>query len=52
MGRAVRRIRIFLLLVWRKFDSKEIPAPYRNDERIGIKTAWEIAGILRPWRIR
>jgi hypothetical protein len=44
----LRRIRLFLLLMWRSPEPRStgIPDQYRAKTRIGIKEAWEVAGIV------
>lgn len=44
----LRRLWLFIRIVWRKFDNPDIPAPYRNDGRISVATAWEVARIVWP----
>ena len=43
-----RRLSLFVRIVWRRFDSRDIPQPYRNDERIPWRTAWYIAKMVHP----
>ena len=42
----IRRIWLFCRIVWRKFDAPSIPKPYRCDDRISWKLAWEVAKII------
>lgn len=44
----MKRIALFLRIVWRRFDSTAIPAPYRNDSRISWQTAWQVAKAVHP----
>jgi len=43
-----KRIWLFVRIVWRRFDAKDIPKPYRNDEYISWATAWEVARTVHP----
>lgn len=44
----MKRICLFLRIVWRHFDSRDIPDPYRCDTRISFRTAWQVAKIMHP----
>jgi hypothetical protein len=45
--RLLRRIWLFVRIVWRESDSKEIPKLYRAG-RIAASTAWQVARIVHP----
>ncbi len=46
--RKMRKIILFLKIVWREWEPKScgIPDPYRIKYRIEIKVAWEVVNII------
>ena len=46
----IRRIRLFLKIVFRQYENKKcgIPDPYRAKGRIMPRLAWDVAVIMHP----
>ena len=49
----IRRIRLFLKIVFRQYENKKcgIPDPYRAKARIMPRLAWEVAVIINPAKV-
>lgn len=45
-GATMKKIILFLKIVWRKWDTAECNLGHKHTYRIDIKTAWETAKIV------